>query len=64
MTLCTGCTGTGISLLRGSTGGKGRLFSGTARGASGYTTRGLPAARRPNTYLIYKIIVDLAIVCT
>ena len=56
MTLCTGCTGTGISSLRGSPGisslrgspgGRGRLFSGTTRGASAYATRGLPAARRP-----------------
>ena len=47
MTLCTGCTGAGISSLRSSPGGRGRLFSGTARGASAYTTRGLPAARRP-----------------
>ena len=47
MTLCTGCTGAGISSLRGSPGGGGRLFSGMGRGASAYTTRGLPDAHRP-----------------
>ena len=46
MTLCTGCTGTGISSLRGSPGGRGHLFSGTARGTSAYTTRQLLATRR------------------
>ena len=47
MTLCLGCTGAGISLFYGSPGGRGRLFLGTARGASAYITRRLPATHRP-----------------
>ena len=47
MTLCMRCTGAGISLLCGSPGGSGRLFSGMACGTSAYTTRRLLATRWP-----------------
>ena len=47
MTLCMGYTGTSISLLCGSPGGRGHLFLGTACGSSFYTVRWLPAAHRP-----------------